>query len=515
MRQLKSGLQTYAGGNQEFSYFIKYGTQLRLVKTQNISQSDENNWVNTHTTTASNGNLDVFTQIQQTGSNASIVVNNYEVVSPNLLGGGIITTIGSNYVNGAIQLCVAGCKDCSSGTCTECNSGYALVTTSSTCLGCAVNCLTCSSSNINLCYSCAPGYFISGTSCKQCSSICLSCSGSSDSCTVCPPGQYFDASNKTCTSCSRNCLSCNSTNCTSCRGGFVAVGSSCRSCIMSCSTCSPSDITVCTSCYKGLQLVNGACVSCPDKCLECYNGACITCITGYHPSTSNTALCVADCQLPCATCQDGQPSVCLSCFSGSILSNNTCVQNTSCSTTHTCTDCGVGNNYILVGGNCQPCGSIDYCLQCRSTNSDACSICKTGYYVQNDLCSSCPSSCVSCISSSVCTQCVTGYTLPTGFSQGQCLQCTSPCLTCYGSQVYCTSCVSGYTKSGWKCQSNLYVGFTLVLTNTNLTSVLSSVDSIVIALLSKLKVSDTKKVDLITFNSFKAGSVVVSGGATP
>jgi hypothetical protein len=47
--------------------------------------------------------------------------------------------------------------------------------------------------------------------------------------------------------------------------------------------------------------------------------------------------------------------------------------------------------------------------------------------------------------------------LASGKDQGQCLACVSPCATCQGSPNYCLSCVDGYTKKSWKCQSNQYV----------------------------------------------------------
>jgi hypothetical protein len=72
-----------------------------------------------------------------------------------------------------------------------------------------------------------------------------------------------------------------------------------------------------------------------------------------------------------------------------------------------------------------------------------------------------------------------GYTFADGFTKGQCLQCISPCLTCYGAQTYCTTCVSGFTKMGWKCQSNLNVGFRIIINANSLPNVLSSVDRIV------------------------------------
>lgn len=157
VRQLKSALQTTAGANQEFTYAIQYNSILTRVKSQSITQSDEDNWVATHTSTSSSGNLNVYTQISQTGG-SPITVFNYEVVSPNTFG--MSSKLSGNLVNGVLRLCTSGCKDCSSGSCTSCSSGYTLASTSNLCLSCPTNCLTCSSLNLNICLSCAPTYYL-------------------------------------------------------------------------------------------------------------------------------------------------------------------------------------------------------------------------------------------------------------------------------------------------------------------------------------------------------------------
>jgi hypothetical protein len=219
--------------------------------------------------------------------------------------------------------------------------------------------------------------------------------------------------------------------------------------------------------------------------------------------------------MPCATCVDNRPSVCRSCFSRSALVGSTCVQDLSCNNFNNCTSCGQGNGYILVGANCLRCANIPNCVQCRPTNSRKCSLCATGFYINDDdTCSSCPSSCVSCISNRVCTGCAEGFTFPEGFTKGQCLKCTSPCQTCYGAQTYCTSCVGGFTKVGWKCQSNLNVGFSITLNAGSVAAVLNTIDLIVTQLLTLMGISNTKT-DLITFKSFKFGSVSLDGFATP
>lgn len=417
-------------------------------------------------------------------------------------------------MDGELELCVSGCNDCSSGVCTSCYSGYSLDSNSNTCLICGMNCLTCSTTNTEICYTCAPGSYLTSSTCKPCDPICITCTGNPLSCTSCPPGQYYAVSQQICTDCPRNCITCDSSGlCTSCRNGFALVNSTCRSCIISCSSCSPNDITVCTSCAKGLQLVNGACVSCPEKCTSCFNGICAVCVAGYHPNSAGT--CVQDCLMPCATCVDNKPSVCKSCFSKATLVGSTCVQDLSCNSFNNCTSCGQGNGYILVGANCLRCANISNCLQCRPTNNKKCSLCATGFYINDDdTCSSCPSSCVSCMSNSVCTGCAEGFTFAEGFTKGQCLKCLSPCQTCYGTQTYCTTCVSGYTKVGWKCQSNLNVGFSITLNAISVAIVLNNIDSIVSQILTLIG-ANTTNTDLITFKSFKLGSVTMTGFATP
>lgn len=127
----------------------------------------------------------------------------------------------------------------------------------------------------------------------------------------------------------------------------------------------------------------------------------------------------------------------------------------TCNNDNSCTDCGQGNGYILVGARCEKCASINKCMQCSQTNPQACAICSPGYFINSTKCSACSSICTSCISDSICTECQAGYTLPSSVSQGTCLKCTSPCKTCSGSPTYCTSCNEGFTKKNWMCENNV------------------------------------------------------------
>lgn len=138
-----------------------------------------------------------------------------------------------------------------------------------------------------------------------------------------------------------------------------------------------------------------------------------------------------------------------------------------------------------------------------------------GYYIDEDGgCSSCPASCISCFSEAVCYACELGYTLADGFTEGQCIECASPCLTCRGSSNYCTTCIDGYRKDGWKCQSIKNIGFNINLNTQDLANVLSTIDIIIEEMLTILNIS-TSNVDAITFSSIKAGSIDLTGTVTP
>lgn len=137
-----------------------------------------------------------------------------------------------------------------------------------------------------------------------------------------------------------------------------------------------------------------------------------------------------------------------------------------------------------------------------------------GYYIDSSNgCTQCPTSCTSCISSTICTSCAAGYTISLSQSSGICSSCISPCATCSGSTTTCLSCVDGYTKQSWKCQRNQYVGFTFVLTGTP-TDILGSIDSFVSYILSKLN-EDPNNKNVVTIYNAVSGSTILTGSVTP
>lgn len=146
--------------------------------------------------------------------------------------------------------------------------------------------------------------------------------------------------------------------------------------------------------------------------------------------------------------------------------------------------------FFLVNGKCLPCSqiaNIPNCIQCSHSNQQICSICQDGFYLDTTtgLCPSCPSSCTTCVGSKLCTACQIGYTLPTDQTLGYCLQCQSPCAKCSGVVKHCTSCISGFSKEGWKCLNNTRIAFTLTL-GGNVAAVLTNIDAIISALLTMM-----------------------------
>ena len=176
---------------------------------------------------------------------------------------------------------------------------------------------------------------------------------------------------------------------------MVANGS-CRGCSRTCSNCLANNITSCTSCSMYLQLSQGSCLPCSSKCQSCSGNICAICDEGYRTAANGT--CVPNCILPCKTCSDDDPNSCKSCYYGSALSGTRCTLDLACNTDSSCTDCGQGTGYILVGANCMQCGTISNCLQCSQTNSQACAICNSSYFINGTKCSKCPAICADCIS---------------------------------------------------------------------------------------------------------------------
>lgn len=82
--------------------------------------------------------------------------------------------------------------------------------------------------------------------------------------------------------------------------------------------------------------------------------------------------------------------------------------------------------------------------------------------MSNSNCVKCSPQCATCSSSSNCLTCASGYTsvaTPVQINQLLCQQCLLPCATCSGNVEQCTSCIAGFTFTGWNCISNFRYTF--------------------------------------------------------
>lgn len=136
--------------------------------------------------------------------------------------------------------------------------------------------------------------------------------------------------------------------------GYVGATRQCLPCDASCVTC--SSLSTCTSCPWGYFLVNGKCLtSCPTATYASTDGSCQPCLS------------------PCSQCIS--PTQCSSCQLGYLTPSQTCETN------------------------------------CSSLQNTASQIFSYFLNPSTARCEPCPSSCISCNSSSSCQQCVSPYHL--------------------------------------------------------------------------------------------------------
>ena len=90
----------------------------------------------------------------------------------------------------------------------------------------------------------------------------------------------------------------------------------------------------------------------------------------------------------------------------------------------------------------------------------------------------------------------------------------SPCATCKGKPNYCTSCVAGFTRMGWKCRNNTGTQFRLVFSALPST-ILADIDNIACGIIAALNAYNVTNASCdqsqVTFTDIVAGSTAVSG----
>lgn len=337
----------------------------------------------------------------------------------------------ANLTNNECSACIAPCATCaSSSSCLTCISGYNL--------------------NGNSCLSsCLTGETPINSVCTPCVSPCATCAGTTTTCltcivatpayylfnsycvNTCPATTYPNGTTSTCNSCRSPCDTCtSSTSCLTCLGGYylylnsclttcptgsVGIVTSCQNCTTGCRSCQTTT-TYCTSCLAGYYLLASS-----NECVQ-------NCPTGLYPDPL-TLTCIG-CVSPCVTCS-GTTTNCTSCISNQYLYGNTCVS--SCP-----------EAYYVVNNVCTACPTG--CLTC--TSGTRCQSCLPSYYLYQSTCvANCPAS-AAVIVSGACTACSTANCQSCN-SGDQCLVCNSPYLLHLATCV--SSCPTNYTSNGTAC----------------------------------------------------------------
>lgn len=312
--------------------------------------------------------------------------------------------------------CYEGCSRCTSSFvdgCSDCEPGYSLFESK-----CLINC--------------PKGYYSKDSVCLKCGFDCLSCS--QDHCFSCDsyllyngncvnqcPEQY-QAVGQECKLCNQsNCEECDLSLCNSCKPGFFRYLDQCKKCSSICETCENEE--TCIQCKENYQIINGNCVNI-ENCAEFINSTCIQCKSGYFLDETK-GICT-DCPINCGKCSN---NTCLECNQGYILENSTC--STQCP------------NF------------------CESCSDSTCIFCNPGFELQNNTCIKCPTNCSLCLNST-CLHCESSYlhnqtcipTCPQGYEpqSNTCKPCTSNCKTC--SKGLCQECLTSFTANGYYILSN-------------------------------------------------------------
>ncbi|ELP89031.1 protein serine/threonine kinase, putative [Entamoeba invadens IP1] len=404
--------------------------------------------------------------------------------------------------------------------CTKCSDTKCLVCTSLQCVLCANDyilngsvCIKkptgCKVARNNYCFLCQDGYSQVGRDCLTTSplancmesrnNMCLKCNNTlmvvKDGVCVLYEGAYFTTTisvvtcnsgyytlNGICYQCTTrhpHCLRCDYTSCYVCENGYeIQSGAQCLS--QSCQTyssigiclkckegyildeskkcesridyCSLQSSSTCYLCLDGYFLSNGICVSIIANCLTNSNTGCVRCRPGYY--LNSLKLC-EKCQSNCLTCGTS-PSNCLSCYEDAFLSESRCIT------------------------------AVRYEKLCdRYTSNGYCVHCVTGYFLEDDLCQQCMSSCGICSNKYYCITCKEGYFISKSgdclenklagncavnistslgciqcnpgnyLNERRCYPCSVGCATCDAFE--CFSCRDNFVYKNGKCQSYMFI----------------------------------------------------------
>ncbi|CAK94557.1 unnamed protein product (macronuclear) [Paramecium tetraurelia] len=314
-------------------------------------------------------------------------------------------------------------------------------------------CLICKDDSfilINNQCSCNSGYFLNNqNNCQACIEYCLQCNDQI-SCEVCKDGYFYES--MVCNKCSNNCKTCLNQNdfCQSCNNNYDLNNNQCK-------------------CGVGFYEQNDTCIKCKYPCIDCSNETtCLQCAQIQKLSLSNQQKCIcqdgyywsiSECQLchtNCLTCQETSIK-CLSCdlSLNKILQNDQCVctSNYYLSDENTCTTCDSEQGKVTESCKYKNCNDLvwTYGEDCDDGNQiigDGCSNCKidnnyicANTIMQISLCYQCSQFCISCQQNSItklseCVKCKSGYYL----NENLCQICDKQCKECESNPQNCTSC---------------------------------------------------------------------------
>ena len=215
----------------------------------------------------------------------------------------------------------------------------------------------------------------------------------------------------------------------------------CEPCHAQCTRCSGPSENECSACNTGFYLQSAS-----TSCLN-------TCPAGYWKDDTNH-IC-AECHSACSNCADGTDTQCSACKINYYL--QPAPSDTTCDST--CPDGYWGDDATQ---SCQVCHS--FCSECSGPNSNECSACKSGYFLQGSTCMTCHLACSVCAGSldSQCSACNPNHYLqpppsdttclgscPNGYwlddESNQCQPCHAFCSICTSSShTECTVCNSGF-----------------------------------------------------------------------
>ena len=223
--------------------------------------------------------------------------------------------------------------------------------------------------------------------------------------------------------------------CKRCLEGFYLEKTYCQACFSNCKTC--SSFYTCTSCASPLILAKDSC--CEAGCSNCYYGTCLECNNKYLFINNKCETCPSNCNACIAgvcskwicsrNCDECNSSSCTRCSKGYFVSEGSCKDCVAhcevCSNSNTCSVCS--SPFIPANGSCCPIG-------CSGCNSAKCFGCYSGYLFDESKCNDCPSSCGGC---------------PNGICNNV-PSCPSNCIVCSSSSL-CSKCSEGFYLNGNSC----------------------------------------------------------------